>query len=67
MLAFVALARIAPGPKIRTTAVVDVVLSAALAVALVLHLLPRGARFVTFLRLLSSTGRAAFVRYGEEK
>jgi hypothetical protein len=39
MLAFVALARVAPGPKIRTTAVVDVVLSAALAVALVLHLL----------------------------
>ncbi|GAA1212292.1 hypothetical protein [Pseudonocardia alaniniphila] len=40
MLAFVVLARAAPGPKIRTTAIVDVALSAALAVALVLHLLP---------------------------
>ena len=36
MLAFVALARVAPGPRIRTTAIVDVVLSA----ALVLQLLP---------------------------
>lgn len=39
MLAFVDLARAPSGRKVRTTAVVDVGLSAALAVALVLHLL----------------------------
>jgi hypothetical protein len=40
MLAFVALGRVASGAKIRATAIIDVALSAALTVALVLHLLP---------------------------
>jgi hypothetical protein len=47
MLAFVALASTTSGPKIRTTAVVDVVLSVALAVALVLHLLADGTAATT--------------------